>query len=41
MSEFMILLSLNSGSRIVLSCPGELDRFFERILGWPVGDGTC
>ena len=21
--------------------PGELDRLFERILGGPVGDGTC
>ena len=23
-----------------MSYPGEPDRFFERILGWPVGDGT-
>ena len=21
--------------------PGELDRLFQRILGWPAGDGTC
>ena len=37
----MNLASLNPGSRIVLSYPGKPDRLFERILGWPVGDGTC
>ena len=26
---------------MVVSYPSERDRFFERILGWPVGDGTC
>ena len=24
-----------------MSYPGEPDLFFERILGWPVGNGTC
>ena len=41
MSELMNLALVNLGSRIVVSCPGEPDRFFERMLGWPVGDGTC
>ena len=41
MSEIMNLTSLSPGSRIVVSYPGEPDRFFERILGWPFGDGTC
>ena len=39
--NFMNLTSLNPGSQIVVSYPGEPDRFFERILGWPVGEGTC
>ena len=37
----MNLTSLNPGSRFVVSYPKEPDRFFERILGWRVGDGTC
>ena len=41
MSELTNLTSLSPGSRIVVSYPCEPDRFFERILGWPVGDGTC
>ena len=28
---------LSQGSRIVVSCSSETDRFFERILGWAVG----
>ena len=35
------LPGLDQEHRIVVSYPGEPDRFFERILGWPVGDGTC
>ena len=41
MSELGEITSLSPGSRIVVSYPSELDRFFERIWGWPVGDGTC
>ena len=37
----MNLPLFNPGSQIALSYSGEPDRFFERILGWPVGDGTC
>ena len=33
--------NVNQGSRIVVSYPGEPDRLCERILGWPVGRGTC
>ena len=40
MSELVNLTSLNPGSRIVVSYPGEPDRFFERSQGWPTGDGT-
>ena len=40
-SEHMHLTSLNPGSRIAVSYPGEPDRFFEMILGWSVGDATC
>ena len=39
--ELMNLASLNPESRIVLSYPGEPERFFERTLVLPVGDGTC
>ena len=35
MSELRDLTLLRVGSN------GELDRFFERFVGWPVGDGTC
>ena len=41
MAELMNPTLLSPGSRIVVSYPGELDRFFERILGRPVGDWTC
>ena len=36
-----VLTLFSPGSRIVVLYPGELEHFFERILGWPVGDGTC
>ena len=41
MTELLNPTLLSPGSRIVVSYPGEPERFFERILGWPVGDGTC
>ena len=35
------LTLLSPGSRIVVLYPGERERFFEIMLGWPIGDGTC
>ena len=40
-SELVNLTLLSPGSKIVVLYPGEPDRFFERILGWSVCDGTC
>ena len=41
MVELMNLTFFSPGSRIVVLYRGEPDRFFERLCGWPVGDGTC
>ena len=41
MSELVNLTLLSLGFRVVVSYPSEPDPFFERILGLPVGDGTC
>ena len=41
MSELRHLTFLSPASQIVVSYLGELDRFFERILGWFVGEERC